>query len=158
MAGRGLGFWRRDGFMDILQYIASTPCVWPRYWQDLAGRLFCSHNARYAILLANDVFPQLPTHVPPFLRSSRNVGVLLFAGTVAVAGVTSYLMTRRKITPERDREAAAPGRPSGEHGADHRRGVLRRTHWINPGNPEGLFRLRADYYLIYRYMIAGVTV
>ena len=102
--------------------------------------------------MANTVLPHLPTHVPPFLRSPRNLAVIFFAGTVAAAGVTSYMMTRRKLTAEeieklrRDR-LATTGRITD--------GSITETHWINPGSPDG--PLITPTILIYRYTIGGVT-
>jgi hypothetical protein len=104
------------------------------------------------MLLANAVFPQLPTHVSPFLRSPRNLAVIFFAGTVAAAGVTSYMMTRRKITPEEIERLRRDKLTSTGRITD---GSITETHWINPGSPEG--PLTTPTILIYRYAIGGVT-
>jgi hypothetical protein len=102
--------------------------------------------------LANTVLPHIPTHLPPFLRSPRNVGVIFFACTVAVAGVTSYMMTRRKLSPEEIEKLRRDRLSSTGRITD---GSITETHWINPGSPEG--PLTTPTILIYRYMIGGVT-
>jgi hypothetical protein len=104
------------------------------------------------MLLANTVFPRIPIHVSPFLRSPQNLAAIFFGITVAAAGVTSYMMTRRKLSPEEIEKMRRDKLSSTGRITD---GSITETHWIDPGNPEG--PLTTPTVLIYRYMIGGVT-
>jgi hypothetical protein len=99
------------------------------------------------------VFPHIPTHLPLFLRSPRNVLAVGF-GIATVAGITSYILTRRKPTAEeieRDRRdhLALTGRITD--------GSITETQWIASNSVEPTTPSDTPAILIYRYMIAGVT-
>jgi len=115
------------------------------------------------------VFPHLPNHLPLFLRSPRNVISVGFGIAVATA-VTTYVLTRRKITPEeieraRRDQLALIGRITD--------GSITETQWIATTPTHPVQHLHFDpaldsdtsqvlptdtpAVLVYRYMIAGVT-
>jgi hypothetical protein len=137
--------------MGISQYIALTSSIPLSFlWGGAVMVSSADRAIRYP--LGNVVYPHIPTHLPPFLRSPRNLGVIFFTVTVAAAGVTSYMMTRRKLTPEEIEKLRRDRLSSTGRITD---GSITETHWINPGGPEE--SLTTPTVLIYRYMIGGVT-
>jgi hypothetical protein len=117
------------------------------------------------------VFSNLTTHVPQLLRSPRNLTALGFI-IAATAGLTSYLLTRKRLT-EAEREQMRR-----EHLARTGRitdGSITETHWLadptsdseaasdsnsdsedqpSPAHPS---HTDTPAVLLYRYQIAGVT-
>jgi hypothetical protein len=113
------------------------------------------------------VFSNITAHVPQLLRSPRNLTVLGFA-IAATAGLTSYLLTRKRLT-EAEREQMRR-----EHLALTGRitdGSITETHWLADPTSEAEANSEAatepntaphahtdtPAVLLYRYQIAGVT-
>jgi hypothetical protein len=115
------------------------------------------------------VYANITSHVPHLLRSPRNLSALGFI-IAATAGVTSYLLTRKRITDD-ERERARR-----EHLARTGRitdGSITETHWLadptapaeavsesySEVQPNSASRPHTDTpaVLLYRYQIAGVT-
>ncbi len=124
------------------------------------------------------VFPHIPTHLPPFLRSPRNILALGFSIAVAT-GLTSYYLTRTRLTAEEIERARRDHLASTGRITD---GSITETQWLVPGASPTLQADTTDStepgpalaatvesgsvatavldtpcILIYRYVIAGVT-
>jgi hypothetical protein len=99
------------------------------------------------------VFPHIPSQLPLFFRSPRNITAVGF-GIAAAAGITGYLLTRKRITPaERERARrdylARNGRITD--------GSITETQWLVPNPAESEPTVYIPSMLLYRYRIAGVT-
>ena len=121
------------------------------------------HPPQCAILHPDTVFSNITAHVPQLLRSPRNLTVLGFA-IAAAASITSYLLTRKRLT-EAEREQLRR-----EHLALTGRitdGSITETHWLaDPTSESGTApqsntsppsHTDTPAVLLYRYQIAGVT-
>jgi hypothetical protein len=112
------------------------------------------------------VLPATPIHLVPLLRSPRNLTVIAFA-IGAIAGATSYLLTRKRLT---DAEREQLRRDHLAHIGRITDGSITETQWIVPtptaspavaitdptvADPDPTFTTPAI--LLYRYRIAGVT-
>ncbi len=97
------------------------------------------------------MFTDLPIHLPPLLRSPRSLTVLGF-GLAAIAGFTSYLLTRKRIT-EAEREHIRRNHLA--HIGRITDGSITETQWLVPAPTESAPTTPAV--LLYRYRIAGVT-
>jgi hypothetical protein len=106
--------------------------------------------AQRTVLLA------IPIHLSPILRSSRGLTILGF-GLAAIAGATSYLLTRKRITSA-EREHIR--RNYLAHAGRITDGSITETQWLVPA-PNGPDAPPASpttpAILLYRYRIAGVT-
>ena len=99
------------------------------------------------------MFPYIPSQLPLFFRSPRNITAVGF-GIAAAAGITGYLLTRKRITPaERERARrdylARNGRITD--------GSITETQWLVPNPAESEPTVYVPSMLLYRYRIAGVT-
>jgi hypothetical protein len=99
------------------------------------------------------VFPYIPSQLPLFFRSPRNITAVGF-GIAAAAGIAGYLLTRKRITPaERERARrdylARSGRITD--------GSITETQWLVPNPAESEPTVYIPSMLLYRYRIAGVT-
>ena len=111
-----------------------------------------------------------PIHLAPLLRSPRNLTVIAFA-IGAIAGATSYLLTRKRLT---DAEREQLRRDHLAHIGRITDGSITETQWIvpNPNNADPASAPTASVdpatsdppppfttpaLLLYRYRIAGVT-
>ena len=111
-----------------------------------------------------------PIHLAPLLRSPRNLTVIAFA-IGAIAGATSYLLTRKRLT---DAEREQLRRDHLAHIGRITDGSITETQWIVPNSPvsdltsvptASIDPAVADpappfttpAILLYRYRIAGVT-
>ncbi|WP_213803942.1 hypothetical protein [Granulicella sp. dw_53] len=97
------------------------------------------------------MFPDIPTHLPLFLRSPRNILAVGF-GIAVAAGVTSYVLTRRQPTPDEIERArrdllALTGRITD--------GSITETQWLIASGDSTPSDVPAV--LVYSYVIAGVT-
>jgi hypothetical protein len=99
------------------------------------------------------VLPHIPSQLPLFFRSLRNITAVGF-GVAAVAGITSHLLTRKRITPAEREHArrnylALTGRITD--------GSITETQWLVPDGAESEPTVYIPSMLLYRYRIAGVT-
>jgi hypothetical protein len=99
------------------------------------------------------VFPDITTHLPPFLRSPRNIVALGF-GVAIATGVTSYVLTRTKPSADeverlRRENLALNGRITD--------GSITETEWLTSPQPNSATTTGTPAVLVYRYVIAGVT-
>jgi hypothetical protein len=97
------------------------------------------------------VIPHIPNQLPVLLRYPRNL-IAIGLGTAAIAGITTYLLTRRKLSPA---EIEAARR---DHLAEIGRitdGSVTETQWLT--GPAADAPPTTPCTLIYRYRIAGVT-
>jgi hypothetical protein len=99
------------------------------------------------------VFPDITNHLPPFLRSPRNIVALGF-GVAIATGVTSYVLTRTKPSADeierlRRDNLALNGRITD--------GSITETEWLTSPQPDSATTTGTPAVLIYRYVIAGVT-
>jgi hypothetical protein len=97
------------------------------------------------------VFPHIPSHLPALLRTPRNFIAIGF-GAATIAGITTYFLTRRKLTSaeiERARRdyLSLVGRITD--------GNITETQWISDPASDGPPTIPSM--LLYRYSIAGVT-
>ncbi|CAN5776135.1 hypothetical protein BH10ACI4_BH10ACI4_34720 [soil metagenome] len=108
------------------------------------------------------MFPHLPSHLSPLLRSPRIILALGF-GAATVVGVSSYVLTRRKPTAEEIERARRERLAAGGRITD---GSITETQWLTSATPKteeadsGLpldILSETPAILVYRYVIAGVT-
>jgi hypothetical protein len=98
----------------------------------------------------------IPTYLSPLLRSPRNLTILGF-GLAAIAGATSVLLTRKRVTAAerehiRRNYLARAGRITD--------GSITETQWLVPapsGHDAAPVAPTTPAVLLYRYRIAGVT-
>jgi hypothetical protein len=101
------------------------------------------------------VFQAIPTHLAQILRSPRTLTVIGF-GIGAVAGATSYLLTRKRITAA---EREHMRRNYLAHIGRITDGSITETQWLvpAPGPDAAPVAPTTPAVLLYRYRIAGVT-
>ncbi len=97
------------------------------------------------------MFPHIPNHLPLLLRYPGNLIALGF-GAATIAGVTAWLLTRRRPTPAEIEQARR------DHLAQIGRitdGSITETQWLSDPTADG--PPATPCVLTYRYSIAGVT-
>jgi hypothetical protein len=93
------------------------------------------------------VFAHIPTHLPHILRSPRNIAAVS-AGAVAAIGIVSYLLLRRKPTPE---EIEYARRDHLAHTGRITDGSITETQWLSQPDADAI-----PGTLTYSYQIGGV--
>jgi hypothetical protein len=152
--------------MVKLQYIANSPISGQRNWRS-RFETTVTHTAPpfsriglYGLFFwAETVFSPIPSHLPLVLRSPRVI-IAIGCTAAAAAGITSYVLTRRKPTAEEIEQQrrdllATSGRITDGTIMDTLVTEVRGASSSEVDEPEN--GVPTPHIIVYAYRIAGVT-